>query len=154
MKGMFWTIAGLLVGMVLGWVLCDHLDAGGKRAQSDTVTHVVTQTSVKVDTLYMVRPVPYACYIETTDTIRFDSCAHVREVKEYGDSTYYAKVSGISPALDEIRVYPRTVYRTETVTNTVKERRKRWGVGVHAGYGLTPKGVQPYVGVGVSWDVW
>ena len=154
MKGAFWTIAGLLLGMVFGWVLCDHLGASNKRTQIDTVTAIVTHTSVKVDTLYIVRPVPYARYIETSDTVRFDSCTHAREVAEYGDSTYYAKVSGVDPRLDEIRVYPRTVYQKETVTKTVTERPKRWGVGVHAGYGLTPKGVLPYVGVGVSWNVW
>lgn len=64
----------------------------------------------------------------------------------YADSMYRAVVSGWMPRLEEVEVYPRTVVRRETVV-----RRDRLGVGVQGGLGVTPKGVLPYVGVGVSW---
>lgn len=64
------------------------------------------------------------------------------------DSTYTAWVSGYRPQLDSLRTYRRTV--TVTRTEAQPARRSRWGIGVQAGYGLTPKGPQPYIGVGLN----
>jgi hypothetical protein len=71
------------------------------------------------------------------------------EAREYKDDEYFAIVEGYNPMLKYIEVYPRTAYIN--ATETIKER-KRWGVslGVQGGYGFTPKGWQPYAGVGVS----
>lgn len=66
----------------------------------------------------------------------------------YRDSSYTAWVSGYAAALDSIEVYPRTLIVRQTAPPAAKPRR--WSMGVQAGYGLTPKGLQPYVGVGVS----
>lgn len=69
--------------------------------------------------------------------------------REYKGDEYYAVVGGYDPYLKSIEVYPRTSYIT--TTETIKQR-KRWGVtlGVQGGYGITPKGWQPYAGVGIS----
>lgn len=74
----------------------------------------------------------------------------VQEVKEYKDSTYYAKISGINAYLEEIEVYPKTI--TQYISNTEKVyiQPKKWSIGIQAGYGITPKGLQPYLGFGVS----
>lgn len=144
------AIPVVLLGICVGYCSRGFHQTDSDPSGRDTVTHVTVRTEVRVDTLYMLRPMPYACYLETTDTIRFDSCAHVREVAEYGDSIYYAKVSGVSPRLDEIRVYPKTVYRTEYVTNHIKEKRKRFGLGVQTGYGY-PHGW--YAGIGISYNL-
>ena len=71
------------------------------------------------------------------------------EAKEYKSEEYFAIVEGYNPILKYIEVYPRTAYINST--ETIKER-KHWGVslGVQGGYGFTPKGWQPYAGVGVS----
>lgn len=71
--------------------------------------------------------------------------------KRYSDTTYTAWVSGFRPALDSIHVHPRR--EVVTVTNTVRGKPKRWGVGVHAGYGVTPHGLQPYIGVGLNYSI-
>lgn len=72
--------------------------------------------------------------------------------KRYGDSTYTAWVSGYRPALDSIYVYPR--HETVTITNTIRQKPRHWGVGVSAGYGYAPgKGMVPWVGVGVSYTL-
>ena len=72
--------------------------------------------------------------------------------KQYGDSTYTAWVSGYCPALDSIYVYPR--HETVTITNTIRQKPRRWGLGVSAGYGYAPgKGMVPWVGVGVSYTL-
>lgn len=84
------------------------------------------------------------------DTIRDTIWVDVPiEAREYKDEEYFAIVEGYNPMLKYIEVYPRTAYINST--ETIKER-KRWGVslGVQGGYGITPKGWQPYAGVGVS----
>lgn len=71
------------------------------------------------------------------------------EEREYKNEEYFAIVEGYNPMLKYVEVYPRTAYINST--ETIKER-KHWGVslGVQGGYGFTPKGWQPYAGVGVS----
>lgn len=63
------------------------------------------------------------------------------------DSTYTAWVSGYHASLDSIAVYRQT----EIVT--VRQKPKRWSVGLQAGYGFSPHGAQPYIGVGVSYTL-
>lgn len=71
------------------------------------------------------------------------------EEREYKGNDYHAIVGGYNPYLKSIEVYPTT--KIVTTTETIKER-KRWGfsVGVQGGYGYTPRGFQPYVGVGFT----
>lgn len=69
--------------------------------------------------------------------------------KEYQDSTYHAWVSGYSVSLDSIYIYQQHDYTTITVPPT---KPKRWHVGITAGFGITPRGVQPYIGAGVTYS--
>lgn len=72
--------------------------------------------------------------------------------KVYEDSTYKAWVSGYCSSLDSIYVYPRK----EIITITNKPKPKRWGIGIHAGYGVTleqsPR-LTPYIGIGISYNL-
>lgn len=67
--------------------------------------------------------------------------------KVYKDSDYTAYVSGYHSSLDSISV------RHKVTTITIKQKARRWNVGVSAGYGMTPKGFQPYVGIGVTFNL-
>lgn len=67
----------------------------------------------------------------------------------YQDSTFLAWVSGYSVNLDSIYV----MNRTDVITTTVYQPPKRWHVGISAGYGYSPKGFQPYVGIGLSYSL-
>lgn len=69
--------------------------------------------------------------------------------KEYSDSTYYARISGYKANLDEIHIYPKTVYRT----TIIKTKPKKFGIGVNAGYGFSKNGTTPYVGIGVQYNI-
>ena len=115
------------------------------------------------DTLLVERPVPVevrvvdTMLVAVTDTIRLSDTVYLRlprEIKQYEDSLYRAQVSGYRPALDWIEVYPQT----EVVTRTIfVDPRKRWGLGLQAGFGAYASGGQvrlaPYVGVGISYDI-
>lgn len=70
-----------------------------------------------------------------------------REQAEIRDSLYTAWISGYRPQLDSIEIYQTT--QTVTICNTLPA--PRWSVGIQAGVGLTPKGVQPYIGAGISY---
>lgn len=69
--------------------------------------------------------------------------------KVYHDSLYTAYVSGYRAKLDSIEVYGRT--RDITIRET--PRRKRWGLGVQVGYGMAGNKASPFVGLGVSYNL-
>lgn len=122
----------------------------------DTIqSEPIVETEVKIDTQYILSPFPYLAWIDHTDTIYMgDSCWHLREYKEYRDSNYYAKVSGIAPRLDEFRVYPKTLYETQYIYRDVVHKPKRWGVGVSAGYGVGRNGFTPVLAFTINYNLW
>ena len=63
------------------------------------------------------------------------------ESKHYTAESYDAWVSGYEPQLDSIKVYQREV----------KTKQSRWSIGLQGGLGITPKGVQPYIGIGIGY---
>lgn len=67
--------------------------------------------------------------------------------KVYEDTLYKAYVSGYEPKLDSITIKQRTTY----ITHTIRDKESRFRIGLQAGYGLTPKGMMPYFGVGLSY---
>ena len=73
----------------------------------------------------------------------------------YEGEDYRAVVSGFRASLDTLDIFRKT----QTVTNTVVQRvevpgkPKHWGIGVSAGYALTPQGMKPYIGLGVQYDL-
>lgn len=140
----------------LGWCSHSSLPLSDKTVKFDTIQgKPVVVTEVKVDTLYLLAPIPYLAWVDHKDTIyRGDSCYHLREYKEYQDSTYYAKVSGVAPRLDEIRVYPRTIYQTEYIYRDIVQKNKRWGIGLSAGYGVGKNGLTPVLAVTVNYNLW
>lgn len=79
-----------------------------------------------------------------------------RTQKRYEDSTYTAWVSGYEARLDSIHVYRQTVTRTVAVPETALKGgtrnwlHERFGAGIvgGAGYGLTTKRPDVFVGVG------
>ena len=63
------------------------------------------------------------------------------ESKHYTSINYDAWVSGYEPQLDSIKVYQREV----------KTKQSRWSIGLQGGVGMTPRGVQPYIGIGIGY---
>lgn len=137
----------------LGW--CSRSPTEGNIGNTDTITSVHVVTKVDVDTQYILFPVPYLAWIDNSDTILVsDTCYHLREYKEYRDSSYYAKVSGVAPRLDEIRVYPKTVTQYVYRDRIVSNKPKRWGLGLSAGYGIGRNGLSPVLAVTLNYNLW
>lgn len=120
------------------------------RVDTFTITEV-KEVERKVVDVRLV-PLTRTDTVFSTDTLRLvgDSAVAVPvEQRHYADTAYEAWVSGYRPRLDSIRVYERVssvVVRDAPVS--------RWGVGLSAGLGLTPRGVLPYVGVGVTYRLY
>ena len=146
-------------GYVLGWRV--H-----RCAPPPAETAVRTDTLRIRDTLLVERPVPVEVRVVDTMLVAAVDTVQVvqdtvqvmvqvpREVKVYSDSSYRAQVSGYRPSLDWIEVYPQT---TVVTRNIFVDSRKRWGLGLQAGYGAYfddgDVSLSPYVGIGISWNI-
>lgn len=147
MKKLPWILVVLLViTCVVTW----FRPHGSLPAEIRTETKV--NTVVKVDTLLISLPMAPLLTIRLTDTMRIGDTVVYREQAYYEDSLYRAWVSGYRPRLDSLMVFPKTVYQTVTndIYHTITPKKKRWGLGLQAGYGY-PGGF--YVGGGISYDL-
>ncbi len=122
-----------------------------------TTTEIVktdTLTIAKVDTITIEKPIPYKVVIRDTIYIR-DTVGTIllQEVKEYKDSTYYARISGINAFLEEIRVYPKNTTKYVYNTEIVREKPKKWGIGPVVGVGVVDNKFSPFIGVGVTYNL-
>lgn len=148
----------LVVIVSVGAMKCGYdMRSDGACLTTDTI--FITDTiTIKVDDQDIIRReevgmrsyrVEVVDTIVRTDTIMMKDSVWVRlpiEQKVYEDSLYKAWVSGYDARLDSIRIYRPT--RTITITNEKKQSPISWGMQM--GVGVTPKGIQPYVGVGVQ----
>ena len=161
--------------MVLSWLAGKHsrtMATDGESVRRDTVTvidtvvHRVPAAKDSTVVRYVTRTVPVATqsYRAPRDTASVknnrkaipplyasassDSATVTLPItqKMYSDTDYRAWVSGYEPQLDSIKVFPRTV----TVRETIYKSPCRFSIGLQGGYGITPKGLQPYIGVGVN----
>ena len=121
-----------------------------------------TDTVVVRDTVRETVLVPKVRYLTRVDTVLLPVPGDTVEVpvlvpisrNVYEGEDYRAVVSGFRASLDTLDISRKT----QTVTNTVVQRvevpgkPKRWGIGVSAGYALTPQGVKPYIGAGISYS--
>lgn len=127
------------------------------------VVHSDTVTVVRVDTVVVEKPVPVRVVEQRTDTLvvyrdRGDTVFVPVPIAQYSfrDSLYALDVSGYAVSIDRLELYPRTIYRTiNTTTERIIKDKKRWGIGIQAGYGYNfgANKPGPYVGIGVQYCV-
>ena len=106
--------------------------------ESTVVKYEVVQLPVVNDTICV------------SDTIKDSVFVKVPiEQKVYSDSNYTAWVSGYRPSLDSIKItHTEVSFHNKLVNNNGS---KRLYLGIQVGYGITPRGMQPYLGLGVSY---
>lgn len=77
--------------------------------------------------------------------------------REYAGENYRAWVSGYDPKLDSVWVYPRherVTVRESSLRSDHNISGRRWGIGVFAGYGFTPHGLEPCAGISINYNLW
>ena len=147
----FRNIIAFIVGLWLATLICRcHHSTESEPPLRDTI----------VDTIKVVKPIAVDSVVtrykwvnverakDTTivnevSEVVFDTI-RVRlpiESKHYTSINYDAWVSGYEPQLDSIKVYQREV----------KTKQSRWSIGLQGGVGMTPRGVQPYIGIGIGY---
>ena len=156
-----------LIGCILSVCLNVYLYFQYDRCQSGwDSTGVVSDTITYVDTIPYYKPIPRDSVVIRYITEKLPAAKQVEpdsaivasrdsaEVvipitqKEYKGEDYQAWVSGYQPSLDSLLVF------SKTQEITTREKPKRWSVGLSAGYGFTPKGSQPFVGVSLTYRLW
>lgn len=154
MKNLWIILLSAFVGVLLGMMLTKSFQSPVKEPEIKIERD--TTIIVQIDTQYFPKPVPYKVEVRDTvllkDTIYLAGQMLFQEVKEYRDSTYYARISGINAFLEEIRVYPRITTKYITQTEYVRERPKKWGIGIQGGYTISGEGFYPYIGIGISYN--
>lgn len=125
--------------------------------------NIEIQNIEKVDTTYIYYPIEIERRIVKKDTIKIavidtlvvrDTLYLPREQKVYADSSYRAVVSGVSPRLDSIFVYPKTIYETKFATQN-EWRRITFGLQVGVGgviplFSSSDPSLGAYIGVGLG----
>lgn len=153
MKALPWILIVLLALAVL--FLWNRQQELSTLPRLDTTEYVETipiyypvpRDSVVIRYKYAKLPVKKDTCKVKQDTCTPDSAEVVIPItqKIYEDSLYRAWVSGYNAKLDSIEVYSRM--REIRIPVFIPAKRKRWGLGLQAGYGY-PNGW--YIGFGVS----
>ena len=115
---------------------------------------------VRIDTVRDTLLVPKYVQVERFDTIRDTMDGNpiylpvpISSYLFTDDSTYKVEMEGYNVKARNIEVYPRTITQTVIERIEVPGKPKRWGIGISAGGALTPQGVQPYIGIGVNYNL-
>lgn len=155
----FREVITLIVGILLIALFYHQCgSAEHQQAQRDTITDTIRVVQpVAVDSVVVRHKiVPIYRYFDSLRVVRDsiiirDSVAVVPITQmKYQDSTYTAWVSGYKPSLDSIIVQARTI---TVQPQQVIVQPRRWQVGIQTGYGITPRGLQPYIGVGINYNI-
>lgn len=162
--------------IILGFFYLDRSGYFNTRKEvikTDTVFTRKTDTLWKDTTIIEKEFVPKTIVKIKTDTLfkeNGDTIQLITESKRFDKSIVSDKdtadveiyTSGINTSLDSLKMRFKT--HTDVITNTVEitkyiQKKKtfwdRWHVGLQGGYGYTlkTKDLQPYVGVGISFDL-
>lgn len=129
------------------------------RGEAESVdTTYVHDTIIQYEPILEERVVLKKVSVPVTDTLRIHDTLYVyleREQVVWQDSLSRVYASGILPQIDSVQHYITERIVTKEVTIHVK-KPCRWGVGVHAGYGVQlgdQVRTAPYIGVGVSYNI-
>lgn len=115
---------------------------------------------VRIDTVRDTLLVPKYVHVEHFDTIRDTVDGNpiympvpISSYLFTDDSTYRVEMEGYNVKARNIEVYPRTVTQTVIERVEVPGKPKRWGIGLSAGGAITPQGLQPYIGIGINYQL-
>lgn len=133
----------LSVALVVSFKLGQHYapTSPGLPVNVQTDTLVIRDTIREKEPVFLTKYVDRVELVPVTDTIRRTDTLYMAveiERKTYQGDDYRAVVSGWRPSLEEIAVYPKTVYLQTEVTQPpapASRRGPRAGIGIAAGPG-------------------
>ncbi len=147
--------AGVLASFSAGWLL--------NRSGSQIEPCFLTDTLIIRDTVTIHAPAAVKSQKLPSRVVAVHKDSVVADVSDdsaavslpavslhYSGELYDAYISGISPSLDSIKIHAPSSVITRAVA---APKRSKWHLGIGAGVAATPKGVQPYVGIGVSYSL-
>lgn len=149
---------GFLLGGLFVFLICRavSLSNGEGAAQTTVRIDTIALSNVSPDTIYRTKYVVRkfvkfdTITRELRDTIKsFDSvevAIPISEYKYHKDSVYDLTIEGYGVMLKQATFYPQTITRTIKIPKS----GFHFSTGVQVGVGMTPKGVQPYTGVGIG----
>lgn len=147
----FRNILAFIIGLWLATLICRcHHSMDSESPLRDTIVDTIKVVKPiakdSVITRYKVVEVERVNYVDSVNTFNevvFDTVQVRLPIisKHYEGESYEAWISGYEPSLDSIKVYQREV----------KTKQSRWSIGLQGGVGVTPRGVQPYVGIGIGY---
>lgn len=153
-------VALCIIVAISGWCIVGAIMA---RPKHPPKMFVHTDTLVVHDTLrdtILVPRIIRRIRIDTVtvklvgDTVFVDAEIPI-ERKTYHTEDYLAMIEGFHPQLVSMEIYRKTQTITETKTLV---KRAHWGIGLNAGYGIGSASgriiATPYVGAGVSYNLW
>lgn len=123
------------------------------------INHTVTVIDTVRDTITITKPKVVYTHIFRTDTVCLATVDTITKADSIfvsvpidrmvytDDSTYTAIVSGYRASLDSISVY------NKTITKELVKKPPRISISLQAGYGFTSKTPGPYIGLGVSYNL-
>lgn len=144
----------MAAALVAASFICGRFFSGQISHDTPEVVRDTIRDTIRVqgprDTLYLpsldtIRvPVPVHDTLARTDTLWLEL---PRERVQVSDTAFTAWISGWRPQLDSIEIYRQTITETRTLP------APRWSIGIQGGVGVTPAGLQPYLGVGISYRI-
>ena len=162
--------------IILGFFYLDrsgYFDPMKEVIKTDTVFNTKTDTLWKDTTIVEKEIVPKYIIKKNEDTVytkKGDTLNLITEVKRFDKRLISNKdtadvqiyTSGINTSLDSLKMRLKT--HTDVITNTVEVKKyiqkkktfwNRFHIGVQAGYGygFNYNGLEPYVGIGASFDL-
>ena len=162
--------------IILGFFYLDrsgYFDPMKEVIKTDTVFTTKTDTLWKDTTIVEKEIVPKYIIKKNVDTVytkKGDTLNLITEAKRFDKRLISNKdtadlqiyTSGIETSLDSLKMRLKT--HTDVITNTVEVKKyiqkkktfwNRFHIGVQAGYGygFNYKGLEPYVGIGASFDL-
>lgn len=132
----------------------------GRRAVDPVGVQRLVDTVVLRDTVRDTVLVPVRSWLTRTDTVFlripgdtvFVGVEVPVERRVFQTEDYRATIEGFRPQLIDMEIYRRTSCITQTEIRTIPLRR-RWGLGIQAGYGYNFDRMYPYIGVGVQYNL-
>lgn len=146
-------LMSLLLGLGFVWGILSAKNTPTTKIEERVDTLIVRDTITLSKPIYVERVKTEKVLVPVTDTIRERDTLFVYLEKEsitWRDSLCEVYASGIYPSVDSVRHF---VSRVEIVKEIPVKVKPAWSIGISAGYGASKEGLSPYLGVGITYNL-